>query len=223
MNNHYLEEFKKFLAQELQPAMLELKELQDDKSRKHIQKLVFANLVDRLDFCIDKTFLCMLESDDRFLQEIMDKHNQPISESDMLKMILSENPKELVFSKLRDTLRSTALKERHSKKLCKLLQYFGKKENELKSHRVNPSTGHILTTFKKQNNTIPTSIIGYSDWIYSRRNAIVHGGGDNRLSDNDITQLKRCFNVDPAKSAKLSLASIKTTSIFYNDLLGLFN
>ena len=222
MNKCYINQFKDFLEKELQPATSELDKFENEDSRKHIQKLVFTNLVDRLDYCIDNTLLDILETDDEFMESILEKHKQPASESETLKIILSDNPKDAAISRLKDTVRNTILRERHSQKIRKLLLILVISENEMKRARVNPAKGMILKSFKKQNDTIPTSVIGYCDWLYSRRNAIVHGGGRCKLLDNDLKQLKKQFKVEAAKTAKISLSSVRNTSAFYSELLAKF-
>lgn len=218
----YAIEFKSFLEKELTPALEELAKFEDEKSRKHIQKLVFTNLVDRLDFCIDNTLLVILETNDTLIDRLLVKHREPISEANILKLFLSESPKEIAVSRLKETLTSTLLRKRHSEKLRELLTLTNNNMAELKSPRVNPSSGRILKSFKVQNKKIPPSVLGYSDWLYSRRNAVVHGGGNSNYLENDLVQLKKLYNVVPAKTFKLSLSSIKVTGLFYADLVEKF-
>ena len=203
----------------LKPALDELTLISNEKSRKHIQKLVFTNLIDRFDYCVDKTLLILVETDDNFSEELLEHHTQPILENNVLRLFLSGDQKDFAITTLKNTLKQTTLTKRHSTKLHKLLKSFGMADNDSKKHKVNYSTGHILDSFKKQGNKIPPSILGYSDWLYSRRNAIVHGGGANDLLENDIKYLKRNYKVEPSKTLRLSLASIKTASWFYGDLV----
>lgn len=219
MNYSHIYQFKEFLENELGPATKELENFQSDDSRKHIQKLVFTNLIDRLDYCIDNTLLDMLEEDNTFKDEVLNKHDQSMIERDMLRIIIADDPKSIVLSMLKDTLRGTELKKRHSLKLKKLLNIFEITDQELHRPRVNPSTGHITEKFKVQNKKIPPSILGYSDWLYSRRNAIVHGGGKQDILENDVRQLEKLYNVKPAPKCKLTLASINSASQFYSDLM----
>jgi len=37
---------------------------------------------------------------------------------------------------------------------------------------------------KPQHRKIPYSICGYADWLYARRNSIVHGAGAKSLLEN---------------------------------------
>lgn len=151
--------------------------------------------------------------------QVLEKHNRPINESEIMTLILSDDMKANVMSKLKDTLGNTVLRERHSKKLGKLLKLLDFNGSDLDRPRVNPSTGHIFDKYKRQSKSIPASILGYCDWLYSRRNAIVHGGGNNQLSENDFHQLKKLYKVEPARRVRLSLPSVKNANNFYKDLL----
>lgn len=80
-----------------------------------------------------------------------------------------------------ESLRNTALRERHSKKLRTLLETI-QIEGPLDKPRVNETTGKILKE-RASHSQIPLSILRLA---LSRRNAIVHGGGDNKVSDRDM-------------------------------------
>lgn len=218
MKDH-IKEFKSFLEMDLQPAIAELNKITDEKSRKHLQKLVFTNLVDRFDYCIDKTLLELIDSKE-LIEELLESHKKPVNESEILKLMLSaESPREIAIERLKDTLRNTILRSRHSEKLGKLLKTMNVDDNKWRKPRVNPSTGQIFDEYKPQNNKIPASIEGYADWLYSRRNAIVHGGGKSKLLDNDSKQLEKKFKCKAAKTVRLQLSSIENAGKFYTNLL----
>ncbi|CDZ76349.1 hypothetical protein BN59_00617 [Legionella massiliensis] len=99
----------------------------------------------------------MVEADDNFSEELLEHHTQPMMENTIVKLFLSGDPKDFAISTLKNTLRQTTLTKRHSIKLEKLLKSFGIHDNDSKKHRVNYSTGHILNSFKKQDNKIPPS------------------------------------------------------------------
>jgi hypothetical protein len=130
------------------------------------------------------------------------------------------NFNEYAKSKLQDAIRLTILRERHSKKINKLFETIEKSsEQAWQKPRVNPSTGRILATFTIQNDKLPHSICGYADWMYSRRNAIVHGGGSSSLSPRDIEQITKLFKIKaPSKTFKIQLSSIELAAAFYNDV-----
>ena len=96
----------------------------------------------------------------------------------------------------------------------KVFEVLAPSEN-LSKPRVNINTGAIVAQFKIQNKKIPSSIVGYDDWLYSRRNAIVHGGGNVAMLQNDLKHLKDCFHCDVAKTVKLKIGSITNAVGFF--------
>ena len=217
MKTIFGEEFERFLEKELEPAATELEKIAD-KSRKHLQRLVYTNLVDRFDVYVDKLLLTMVEKEE-LLEELLKKHKEPIHESEILKWMLSSQPKEMALERLKGTLQNSILRARHSDKVAKLLRLTGLNDNEIKSPRVNAGTGDILAKFKVQNKQIPATIVGYSDWLYSKRNAIVHGGGKNQFLENDLKQLHERFKCTPANSISLKPGSIRNTANFYKNII----
>lgn len=214
MNYECIELFKTFVSNEVVPAVSELETIQEG-SRKHIQKLIFTNLVDRFDSTVDHLILDNF-TNQKLFDEISEKLKEPISEGMLLRIIASDSGRELyIEEKIRGALRNGILRERHSKKLRKLLETFS--EEELNKPRVNPSNGKILTTFKIQQPSIPASILGYADWLYSKRNAVVHGGGIKMLI-NDKRQIKELYKVTVNDTIKLKLASINMAATFYQEL-----
>jgi hypothetical protein len=118
--------------------------------------------------------------------------------------------------KLQDTLRNTILRHRHSKKLEFLLKILTPLEGTNKIPRVNINTGEILDHITPQEPiTIPYSICGYADWLYIRRNAVVHGGGSPNLLKRDMEQIEKLYGCKPAKSVKLQIGSIENAATFY--------
>ncbi len=49
-------DFKKYVEKQIAPSVEDIADL-DDKSRKHVQKLVYTNLVDRFDVMVDHLIL----------------------------------------------------------------------------------------------------------------------------------------------------------------------
>jgi len=182
MNLHQITAFSDYLKNELSPAVDEIKNL-NDSSRRHVQKLVFTNLIDRFDYLIDHLIL--------------------------------DNSKQEPLLEL--VLKNSVLRERHSKKLQKLLSLFDSNiiGDYSKKPRVNPSSGEILESFKVQNKQIPHQITGYADWLYSRRNAIVHGGTKSKLLKHDKRQINRLYRVDVRDGYKIALSSITNAKTFY--------
>lgn len=112
----------------------------------------------------------------------------------------SDDLQDALDSKLQDALREAALRARHSRKLSTLFSVLQPDQECWNTPRVNISTGAIIDQIKPQNKTIPYSICGYADWIYSRRNSVVHGAGTTKFLENDLVQLDKLFKCKPAKN-----------------------
>ena len=105
-----------------------------------------------------------------------------------------------------------------------LFQVFQTEQQAKNCPRVNVSTGKILEKIKLQKNIkIPYSICGYSDWLYSRRNSLVHGAGTSSFLPNDKLQFKKLYNCEPAKAFRISLGSVQITAIFYKEVARLLS
>ena len=219
MNRNRIEEFSAYLDREVANAVKELGQL-PEQSRKHLQKLVYTNLVDRFDSMVDHILLenCRHKT---LLDESLQKLKDPLPEGEILRLLIDTQGFDSHLDEtLRETLRNGVLRNRHSRKLNRLLEVFAPKE-KLRSPRVNPSTGKILGSYTQHNKSIPSSIPGYADWLYSRRNAVVHGGGSSNMLQNDLKQIKDIYNCDVGKSVKLKLGSITTASTFYKSVVSL--
>ncbi len=198
MNTARINEFTKFLEKELLPGIDELEKLSDG-NRKHVQKLVYTNLVDRFDYLVDKLILenCREE---QLVSKAFDGNDNPVTESYLIKLLLnSADLQSALDTRLQDKLRLLVLRQRHSRKLFSLLALCGDIGEFEKKPRVNPSTGDIAESFKIQIKTMPHSICGYADWLYSRRNAIVHGAGGSTFLENDKEQIKKYSNTTLSK------------------------
>ena len=212
--------FTKYVEKEIDPAIDDLESL-DERNRVHVQKLVYTNLVDRFDTMIDTSILdncrenvCM----DLALKDM----TGTVTESDLVKILMhGENLQGALDIKLKNGLRNTVLRQRHSQKLTVLFSIFQPEINCYGVQRVNISTGKILDKITPQNKTIPYSISGYADWLYSRRNSIVHGAGGNKFLENDKKQLKKLYKKEPAKTFKVKLSSVTNTVVFFKEVIGL--
>jgi len=216
-----IEEFEAFLDGEVSSATSELEDI-EERSRKHLQKLVYTNLVDRFDSMVDHVLLDNAFNE-TLLGDALKILDDPLSEGETLRLFVdTSKAKTHVDNRIQETLRNTLLRSRHSQKVTKLVEVFWPSEN-MQKPRVNISTGKIFAKFKQQNNRIPTSLTGYCDWLYSRRNAVVHGGGSARIRmlDNDIARLAKSYNCKPAETIRLSLGSIKTATTFYRGMIGI--
>ncbi|MDH2292102.1 hypothetical protein OW493_04440 [Cobetia sp. 14N.309.X.WAT.E.A4] len=220
MKTTTISEFVKYVDKEILPATLELESLQD-QHRKHLQKLVYTNLVNRFDAMIDNAILDNCKEEVLFEKAIKSMSGE-ITEGDLLKLLLkADTIQDVIEGRLRSSLSMGVLRERHSKKLSFLLEALSH-DNKVWTHpRVNTSTGRIVDSFKIQNKKIPHSICGYADWLYSRRNAFVHGIGASSILENDANQINKLFKITVGKQIRLQIGSIKNAATFYKQLAGM--
>ncbi len=215
MNMKPLTEFTEYVTNEVTTASVELGGIAAEAERKHLQRLVYTNLVDRFDTAIDTT-LVENASEDPLRSAALTKLTDPLPEGKLLHLLSSKSEVDSrIAEKCVEFVRSEILRNRHSKKLAKLFEVLAPTENVSKLPRVNISTGKISKKITPANNKVPTSICGYADWLYSRRNSVVHGGGGTKLLENDVKQLKKLYKADPALTVKLSLGSISVASEYF--------
>jgi hypothetical protein len=183
-----IKDFQRFVNKEVLPAIADLGKL-SEAQRIHVQKLVYTNLVDRFDTLVDTSILDNCRED--FLVEEASKDlTGSITEADLVRLLMNAATlQDALNNKLKGALRNSVIRQRHSRKLETLFKVFLPEMKNLNKPRVNPATGKILGDFKPTNNQQPLSLCGYADWLYSRRNAVVHGGGGSKYLDNDKAQL----------------------------------
>jgi hypothetical protein len=223
MNKQPLSDFLKYVAKEIEPAVADLGSLAE-KNRIHVQKLVYTNLVDRFDTMIDTAILenCREEG---FMNSSLKDLTGTVTESELIKLLIHGNDIQGALDiKLKNSLRNSVLRQRHSQKLTTLFSVFLPGVNSVGLQRVNLPNGRIFEKVTPQKNIkTPCSISGYADWVYSRRNSIVHGGGSNNFLENDKKQLKKIYKKEPAKTFKVKLASVNITLTFYKDVVDMLN
>jgi len=220
MNTNRFSDFRKFVDKEILPANKDLEKL-DDPSRKHLQKLVYTNLVDRFDAMIDGAILDNCR-EEYLVAEAAKLLNKPITEAELFQLLMhSDNIQDALDNKLKDALRNEVLRGRHSRKISTLFHVFQPDQECWNQPRVNISVGSIHDHIKPQQKQIPYSICGYADWLYSRRNSIVHGGGTNKFLENDVQQLKKLFKCIPARTSRISLSSVNNAATFYKNTIEL--
>lgn len=216
----HCELFIDFCNKDVISAIQELNKIKDENNRKHLQKLVYVNLVNRFDHLLDELLLWFSVNNVEVREEVLGKlDDQPIYKKEVFEMFfLKEKSYEYVIEKISDSARSSLLRQRHSKKLTKLAGAIGWKN--LQKPRVNKD-GRIFTECKK-NKKVPNNVIGYADWLYCRRNGIVHGDGSNYTRE-DLEHLnKEYVGVILSKSFKLQLSSITSALNYYKDFLTQF-
>ncbi len=219
MNYQRLDDFVAFLDREVSSAVGELEKVAE-QSRRHLQKLVYTNIVDRFDGTVDHSLLDNA-LEEPLLSEILQELKDPLTEGEVLRLMTEPNTcQDRLKDRAEGVMRNGILRERHSKKLRKLFEALAPSEN-CDIPRVNPATGDVTGRFKPQDSKIPCSLLGYADWLYSRRNAIVHGGGQAKILENDLNQLKKIYKCSAAKSLKLKIGSITNAVSFYRRLVEL--
>lgn len=219
MDKTAIKDFLRYLDKEVEPAIKDIGKL-TEKNRLHIQKLVYTNIVDRFDTMIDDLIIdnCREES---FMDKSLADMSGNVTESELVKILVhGENLQGALDIKLRNGLRNTVLRDRHSKKLTSVFNAFDPDVDPVNAQRVNLPTGKIHTKITPQKAVqIPYSISGYADWLYSRRNSIVHGGGTNKFLENDRKQIKRLYKKEIAKQFTIKLSSIKVMLVFYRNVM----
>jgi hypothetical protein len=218
VNTAAMDDFLQYVKKQIEPAVADVGNL-PDASRKHVQRLIYTNLVDRFDVMVDTAILqnCRCE---HLASQATGNMTQNITEADLLRLLMNTaNMQDAVDERLKLALRGSVLRERHSKKLAVLFAASGTTANVHNQPRVNISTGRIIATIKPQRKDVPYSICGYADWLYARRNSVVHGGGTARFLENDRTQIDKLYKVKVAKSHKILLASTTIAAAFYADVV----
>lgn len=202
-------------------AVRELANIKEEKNRKHLQRLVYVNVVNRFDVLLDNLLLIYATKDSgEFRNVVLDKvKDSNISLKDFYQILLSDNSKLAVTEKIEDLVRLNFLRERHSKKLRMLLEVCLQVDSsDLNRPRVNANDGRIHSTYTPRGNNVPPSIIGYADFLYSRRNGLVHGDGALLVLSSDAKYLEKNFKIKPAKMIGIKLSSIESATRFYNYL-----
>jgi len=208
-----IKDFQKFIDKDVLPAIVDLQSL-DDRNRIHIQKLVYTNLVDRFDSMADLTILDNCREEFLMNASLRDMTGS-ITESELIKLLLNvDSLQDALDLKLKKSLRNNLLNKRHSLKLKSLFELITPNLNVM-SPRVNPMNGQILEQIRPINNQQPHSLCGYADWLYSRRNSIVHGGGANKYLLNDKNQLKNLYKCSPPETFQIKLSSVQNAVTFY--------
>lgn len=211
-----IDTFLDFCSKDISSAISELGNIKDEGNRKHLQKLVYVNLANRFDYLTDKLLLWFCINCQSLRDEMLETiKDQNISKKEVFELFLiGEKSYELVLKKIQNIARLGLLRERHSNKVLKILNIL--KIKGVDQPRVN-NDGKIFEKRKKFK-TIPNSIYGYADWLYCRRNSIVHGDGIN-YTEQDRKNIIKQHKVELKKGFKLQLTSIKTAETFYSDFL----
>jgi len=216
-NKKRVKTFQKFIDNQILTAIEELDELEEDSRRVHLQKLVFTNLVDRFDTLVDD-LIKMNGREERLLSEALKNLDQPVIESDLVRLLIDSENLDAVFdTKIEEGLRNTVLRQRHSKKLRILFETI-KPDEDIRTPRVDPLSGTISDKKKVYDKTIPHGFIGYADFTYSRRNSLVHGAGTSNFLENDVKQIKNLYKTDIKKGFRITYKAVPAVANFYKSL-----
>lgn len=211
-----IESFRKFALNDINSAIKELEGINTEGNRKHLQRLVYANLVDRFDILVDELLLeFAIQTDNEFHNTVLSKvSNVSVPKSDYFEAMLSDDPRELIRQQIQTIVRNEFTRERHSKKLRTLLSIcFDTSTNDLDSSRVNANDGRVQVTFARRSPTVPSTLIGYSDYLYAKRSGIVHGTG-TKISKRDAEYLNKNFKATTT-TIGIKIGSIKSAAQFY--------
>lgn len=214
--------FSDFIGEDIQAALVELSKINIDASRIHLQRLVFTNLVDRFDFTLDGALIDLVRTNDSLQKELAAMLTDPVSQGDFIQRIMADKDfngvQESAIGQLEDVLTNDLARKRHSLKLRKLMTLTSFNDKEFLGPRINWADGHIHSKAKQGTGKMPISIIGYADWLYSKRNAIIHGGDARKILPKDEDYLKKNFGWTPTSGMRIVLSTIKNVANFYTDL-----
>ena len=212
-----VEVFLIFCQNDIKSAIKELEKIKAENNRKHLQRLVYVNLINRFDYLVDKLLLWFAINNTALRDEILKSIEQEtISRKEVFEIFfMKDRSYDLIIEKIKDLARGSLLRERHSRKLHKILTKCLEWKN-IEKPRVN-NDGTVFEKTKK-NSTQPNSVLGYADWLYSRRNSLVHGDGKN-YNKTDYDYIVKQYQVKLPKNFRLQLASIKSAVNFYGSLL----
>lgn len=209
-----LRKFSVYLEKDFKPAYEEISKIAVSKNRVHIQKLLYVSLLNRFDSAIDEFFYENPESD-VLESAIKSSLSQPLTAYEMIGLI--RGGEDVIADKIRSIVKAEVGRKKHVDKLSMMLKQLGFSDSEVKKNRVNNASGSILDAYSATK-THPVSILGYADWLYARRNILVHSTNSN--SDSKLKKrFKETYNVALPNSIRLSISALKTASKFYTDLM----
>lgn len=215
-----LSEFKKFLEKDFRLAYKEIEGLAD-RSRVHIQKLLYVSLLNRFDSTLDEFFALNSNLEiDGLGSTIKDFLETPVTTSMLIESLKSGVG--ILEDRRRSAIMSEVSRKKHVDKARLMLKTIGFDDGSLNSSRVNNATGRIFKNFAAKGSNAPASIIGFIDWLYCRRNVLVHSGGGSAFDGSVVERFKKSYNIK-LTSIRLSYGALSIADRFYSDLLSDIN
>ena len=216
-----IKRFEDFIKDEVGEAIKELEIIKTESNRRHLQRLVYVDLVNRFDALVDNLLVQFSSIDiGNFKKKVLNEtKDTEVFLKDIYEIFLTQDPKNAVQLRVEEVTRGRFLNQRHSDKLRILLHdCFLLADTDLQRPRVFTNKGQIFADITRlKPYQVPDSIIGYADWLYCRRNSIVHGDGKN-LNKKDLDTMKKKFQAELSEKMRLQIASIRSAQIFYTDL-----
>lgn len=214
INKSSLKKFKSYLDRDFEPAYGEIIAIKVEKNRIHIQKLLYVSLLNRFDSTLND-FLMENHHLEELNSIIKSSLSQNISEYDVYEII--KGGKNLIDERIKSIVKNKACSRSHVDKLALVLRGSGLTDKEIKKNRINNNTGSIVDSVSASK-THPLSILGYADWLFARRNILVHSAS-NSFADQVKKKFLDSYSVHLPNSMRLNASSLKTASKFYKDLL----
>jgi len=211
-------QFTEYVSKQIEPAIEDISSLSEN-SRKHIQKLIFTNVVNQFDIMIDNMILNNVRYYSIY-NYLSSKMTKTITEQELINMLIDyENITNAIIERLKTAAKEAVLRQRHSLKLKFLLESLNLKDYITKRPMVQAGTGKVDKDVKQTKVKVPQSLLGYADWLYSRRNGIVHGSSSNVYLENDRQQLKKLYDFECPKRLQITIGSTKNAVTFYTNIV----
>lgn len=210
-------EFLVFCSSIIEPAIAELGHINDENNRRILQKLVYVHLVDKFDLLIDRLLVWSSTNSPTTRTYLLKEfHNVPVDKQILYDLLLKGDlARETIEAELRDASKELK-RDAHVRKVqlvCDSVNW-----TNIRVPLVYPEGKLALTNIRKATG-YPNSILGYADYLYARRNGVVHGDGIRYLPEQH-ERLKREYNTGGLPMEfKISLATVKNASQFYSSFI----
>jgi hypothetical protein len=213
-----INKFVSFCDNEILPVVPQLERMRS--ARVHLQKLVYAHVVDKFDLLVDQMLLWSATHLEVARGEILlAMSNTPITTKRVYELFLSGlQARELIEEEIVENSRVEYSKDNHENKVRKLTDYVHWAE-ATKQLRVN-TNGKIsdkpLKRTSIQKNT-PSSVVGFAYYLFARRSGISHGDS-RKFTEKDKVAMEKNYHIK-LTSFIIKPASIKTAVTFYKGFL----